>query len=75
MEELYRQWPLLGALIVISGTLLKIIQGLYERMLSDREKELAEVKEERDKYRDLAFSGTSLAELSTDIAEKKGHRP
>lgn len=64
MEQLAQQWPLLAGFVAITAALLKIIQGLYERMIDD-------LREERDQYRDLALNGTEMAEREVAHRERE----
>lgn len=61
--DLLRQWPTLLVVVVVVGPLLKIIQALYERLLSEavtvRDKRISE---QRDQILALAASFDRLAD-------------
>ena len=67
MDQIAAQWPLLAGFLAIVGALLRVIQSLYERWLT-------EVREERDEWRELALSGTHIADTMTSVVEQAARK-
>lgn len=64
VAEIAQQWPLLAGFLAVAGLLLRIIQRQYEERIED-------LKEAVELWRELALSGTDLADRMTTVVERE----
>lgn len=64
MSEIASQWPLLAGFLILAGALLRVIQQQYEARITD-------LKAAVDLWRELALSGTDLADRMTAVVERE----
>ncbi len=78
MQQLAEQWPLLAGFLTITigvtGTLLKLVQRQYERMLDDREKELARRDEEIQRWQNATLELAKLTDVVARATTGRGGR-
>lgn len=64
MSEIASQWPLLAGFLILAGALLRVIQQQYEARIAD-------LRDAVELWRELALSGTDLADRMTSVVERE----
>lgn len=75
MDQLAAQWPIVAAMVVFAGALLKVIQSQYETIIAIYKEQIAKLEDDRNRYRDIAFSTTHIAEGAVGKLEEQRRLP